>query len=172
MPKIMPHLLLVISIVLTPLAAQAGTCDALFGKFLVPKEPSGKGVIEIAQSLLDPKYQLGQPALEIYQEGSTAWRRGLMSGSRSEVEIGTDSDVFGAKCAAKLGTDVSIVTFDYALLAPEVADGLMEWLERIWGKRPSAQQLQDVHYFLVQDVSMIGVADMVLMVPLDRYENP
>jgi hypothetical protein len=168
--KSIARLFAIFGVLFSSVAAYAETCDGLFGKFRVSSAPWGPGVIELAREILDPEYQLGQPAIELYREGTSAWRHGLISNTRAEIEIREDSSIFGAHCEARLGQDVSIVMFDFSRLNPREANGLIDWLEKIWEKRPTAEQLQGVHYLLAQDIRMIGVMDISLLTPLERYE--
>ncbi|TLG94114.1 hypothetical protein FEM54_00770 [Pseudomonas edaphica] len=156
-----------------PAAAQAKTCDALFGKFRIAHAPSGPGVLEVAQAVVDPEAEIGKPLFELYRDATSAtWRHGLITGSRSPIDIQPTSKLAGTSCQAKLSPDASVVMFDFTRLSPEEATRMIDWLEQVWGARPSAEQLRDLRYLFAMDISMTGVMDASLFVPLERYENP
>lgn len=153
--------------------AQAQTCDALFGKFRIASVPSGPGVLEVAQSAIDPESEIGQPLFELYRDSASAtWRHGLITGSRSAIDIKPISKLIGSYCEAKLSDDASVVMFDFSRLNPEQATQMIDWLERVWGARPTPEQLRGLRYLFAMDISMTGVMDASLFVPLERYEKP
>lgn len=156
-----------------PTAVQAETCDALFGKFRIAHAPSGPGVLEVAQAVVDPEAEIGKPLFELYRDAASAsWRHGLITGSRSPIDIQPTSKLAGASCQAQLSPDASVVMFDFARLSPEEATRMSDWLEQVWGARPSAEQLRNLRYLFAMDISMTGVMDASLFVPLERYDSP
>lgn len=163
-----------------------GECPAdLIGIFGIPANLPESHIIDIAHELYFSDETLaGDAAFKLYSESGIFYRKGMKSGSVSEITItkgnnderGIISALMEGKpyCYANIGSDGDnsyVYLMDYSQMSPNSFEKLRQYLGRIWGGTPSEEDLRNIHYLYGRTISEPGIGGASFLIPLQRMEK-
>lgn len=115
--------------------------------------------------------------------------------NKTAQQLASLDNAFGTptiRCSYKLGSDIYVIKVDLRQIDETSLVEMANYIPRTWGsaiidlgrgdveeiyKNPSvsknvyrldSKSLRSVHYFLIQDIEMIGVISYVVMIPLQK----